>query len=60
MSWLIWLKTFADKYLGGSDGSSEILEFDPFTGQWKLIDRMTFGRERHAVSVIQFDSGLCA
>ena len=66
MSWLVWLKNFADKYLGGTDGeelfivSDEILEFDPLTGEWKLVDSMIKGRERHAVSVIQFDSGLCA
>ena len=51
-----------NKYLGGSDGSSyydEILEFDPLTGKWKLVDRMIQARNTHAVSVIDFDSGLC-
>ena len=37
----------------------DILEFDPLTGQWKLVDRMIQARERHAVSVITFDSELC-
>ena len=62
MSWLVWLKQFANKYLGGYDGSSlsdEILEFDPLTGQWKLVDRMIQARVYHAVSVINFESGLC-
>ena len=63
MSWLVWLKQLANKYLGGkySDGSysDEILEFDPLTGQWELVDRMIQTRESHAVSVINFDSGLC-
>ena len=62
MSWLVWLWQFANKYLGGKDLSSyydEILEFDPLTGQWELVDRMIQTRESHAVSVINFDSGLC-
>ena len=61
MSWLVWLKQFANKYLGGYDGSSfsdEILEFDPLTGQWKLVDRMIRTRYLHAVSTI-IESGLC-
>ena len=64
MSWLVWLKQFADNYLGGYDAShdsssDEILEFDPLTGQWELVDRMIQARHIHAVSVINFDSGLC-
>ena len=61
MSWLVWLKQFANKYLGGYDGSysDEILEFDPLTGQWKLVDRMIQARVFHAVTVINFESGLC-
>ena len=52
------------KYLGGyNEGSStysdEILEFDPLTGQWELMDRMIQAREQHAVSVINFESELC-
>ena len=50
---------FPNKYQGGTDGSEydEILEFDPLTGQWKLVDRMIQARHAHAVSVIDFDSG---
>ena len=61
MKLLVWLKQFADKYLGGvvSSFSDDILEFDPLTGQWKLVDRMIQGRSFHAVAVINFDSGLC-
>ena len=62
MKLLVWLKQFADKYLGGLDGSSnydDILEFDPLTGQWKEVDRMIQARRYHAVAVINFDSGLC-
>ena len=55
---MVSLKQFADKYLGGrlSDSSyvDDILEFDPLTGQWKLVDRMIQGRGRHAVSVIKY------
>jgi len=32
--------------------SDEILEFDPLTGQWKLVDRMIQARAAHAVSVV--------
>merc|ERR1719219_161618 len=46
-----------------NDGSNiyydDILEFDPLTGQWKLVDRMIQARYYHAVSTITFDSGLC-
>ena len=61
MSWLVWLRQFANKYSGGYDGSyyDEILEFDPLTGQWELVDRMIQARADHAVSVINFESGLC-
>ena len=65
MSWLVWLRQFANKYLGGRyyDDSytyyDEILEFDPLTGQWKLVDRMIQARGYHAVSTIDFDEGLC-
>ena len=62
MSWLVWLKQFANKYLGGYDGSSysdDILEFDPLTGQWKEVAKMIQARHVHAVAVINFDSGLC-
>ena len=47
---------FADKYLGGNDGSwsDEILEFDPLTGQWKEMDRMIQRRSYHAVSVVNY------
>jgi len=47
----------------GVDGSpyyDDILEFDPLTGQWKLVDRMIQARGLHAVSTITFESGLCA
>ena len=57
MKWLVWLKQFADKYLGGRDGSSnydDILEFDPLTGQWKEVDRMIHARRRHAVSAVNY------
>ena len=65
MSWLVWLKQFANKYLGGYnyDGSAiyydDILEFDPLTGQWELVDRMLQSRTWHAVSVINFEPELC-
>ena len=58
MKLLVWLKQFADKYLGGYDGSStsydDILEFDPLTGQWKEVDRMIQARSYHAVSVVEY------
>ena len=57
MSWLVWLKQFANKYLGGYDCSStnsdEILEFDPITGLWKEVAKMKKARSHHAVSVIE-------
>ena len=65
MIWLVWLKHFGIKYLGGlyCDGSctyyDDILEFDPLTGQWELVDRMIQARRYHAVSVINFESELC-
>ena len=61
MTWAVWLQQFAIKYLGGYDGSSsdEILEFDPLTGQWKLVDRMIQARYYHAVSTTTFESELC-
>ena len=65
MSWLVWLKQFANKYLGGEyyDGSytysDEILEFDPLTGQWKLVDRMIQARAGHGVSVINNFGSFC-
>ena len=37
----------------------DILEFDPLTGEWKLVDRMIQGRHDHAVSVVNFESDLC-
>ena len=51
---LVRIKHFHNKYSGGSDGSykDEILEFDPITKQWKLVDRMIKARVDHAVSVI--------
>ena len=57
MSWLVWLKQFANKYPGGYDGSysDEILEFDPLSGQWKLVDRMIQARDSHAVSVVKYN-----
>ena len=42
---------------GGS--SDEILEFDPLTEKWELVDRMNKTRKQHAVSVINFDPELC-
>ena len=45
------------KYLGGRVGSSyldDILEFDPLTGQWKLVDRMTKTRGFQAMSVLNY------
>ena len=61
MIWLVWLKQVANKYLGGYDGSylDDILEFNPLTGQWELVDRMMQPRLYHAVSVINFESELC-
>ena len=52
----------SNKNLGGYEGSStsdEFLEFDPPTGQWKLVSKMIQARGWHAVSVINFESGLC-
>ena len=56
---LVRIKHFHNKYSGGRyyDGSDytfydEILEFDPITKQWKLVDRMIKARVDHAVSVI--------
>ena len=51
-------------FVGGKDDTDavtdEILEFDPLTGQWKPnVARMLEARADHAVSVIDFDSGLC-
>ena len=44
------------------DGSytyyDEILEFDPITKQWKLMDRMIQARSWHAVSVITVTSDI--
>ena len=54
MIWLVWPKQFANKYLGGTSGSDEILEFDPLTGQWELEDRMIQTRRYHAVSVVDY------
>ena len=46
-------------FLGGynyDDGDSnyydEILEYEPSTGEWSLVDQMRSAREYHAVSVI--------
>ena len=50
------------KYLGGTDGDkslNDILEFDPLNREWKLVDKMNYARHCHAVSVIDFESGLC-
>ena len=46
---------YVDSYIYYED----ILEFDPLTGQWKLVDKMMQARGYHAVSVIDFESGLC-
>ena len=46
-------------YFGGTSGCDEILEFDPLKGQWGLMDRMIQARQDHAISVVNFDSGLC-
>ena len=57
----VWLKQFDKKYLGGYDASyyDDILEFDPLTGEWKEVAKMMKARGYHAVSVINFESGLC-
>ena len=55
MSWLVWLKQFTDKYLGGSH-SDEILEFDPVNGKWKEVGKMKKARYSHAVSVIEYSA----
>ena len=56
-------ETFAIiKYTGGKYGSrvlSEILQFDPLTGQWKQVDKMSRTRVSHAVSVINFEPEIC-
>ena len=58
MIWLVWLKEFDNKYLGGSSGwgshKSDILEFDPDAGRWRLVDRMIRERYKHAVSVVEY------
>ena len=60
MNWLVWLKRFANKYLGGEyyDGSfnyyDEILEFDPVNGKWKEVGKMKTAKRFHAVSVIEY------
>ena len=65
MIWLVWLKQFDNKYLGGEYEYStklytdEILEFDPLTGEWKVVAKMMKARGYHAVSIIDFESGLC-
>ena len=48
--------------LGGASGDypnyeyyDDILEFDPSTGEWSLVDRMKNTREEHAVSVISYE-----
>ena len=53
---------FANKSLGGYFYDSnimevgtyfdDILEFDPLTGQWKLVDRMKHARGYHAMGVV--------
>ena len=53
---------FLNKCLGGWDGSDyldDILEFIPSTGEWSLVNRMTQGREFHAVSIIDFEIDNC-
>ena len=59
---LVRIKHFHNKYSGGWDASDEIsdeiLEFDPITKQWKLVDRMIKARRYHAVSVITVTSDL--
>ena len=34
------------------DYLDDILEFDPSSGQWRLVDRMVQARSQHAVSII--------
>jgi len=41
-----------------SSDYDEIFEFDPLTGQWKLVDRMIQARSYHAISVVNVE-GLC-
>ena len=43
----------------GENFLDEILEFDPITGQWRLVDEMLQGRKDHAVSIVDFAPGLC-
>ena len=61
MTWAVWLQQFAIKYLGGSyydgdgyDDYDDILEFDPLTGEWKLVGRMKTARRDHGVSVVDY------
>jgi len=37
----------------------EILEFDPLTGEWLVVANMFQPKFYHAVSVVNFDAGLC-
>ena len=39
--------------------SDDIMEFDPITEQWSIVDNMIDGRYHHGVTVVNFDSGLC-
>ena len=52
------------EYLGDWDfdnnvNSDKILEFDPLTETWEVVGRMNESISDHAVSVINFESGLC-
>ena len=46
-------------HYGGYSYSDEILEFNPLTGQWELVDRMIQARSYNALSAINFESKLC-
>ena len=62
---------FADNYLGGAfyDRTvcsscqayvvyNDILEFDPLTERWKVLNWLIDSRTEHGLSVVRFDSGL--
>ena len=64
MTSVVSLEQFANKYLGGYDGSylDDILEFDPLNEQWQVVDRMIQARGHHKVSIIDYSevAGICS
>ena len=48
-------------YVGYRDILDEILEFNPTSGKWTVLDNMMVARTWHAISVIKADNveGFC-